>query len=84
MGKVGLVIFVGFMLGVTCACILVGGGEFCFFSPSDEQGLCEVVYFGVSVEILSADKWVCVFILLVVWRRSTLGANSPVMLVLYT
>ena len=38
MGKVGPVVYVGFMLDVTCACILVGGSEFFFFFFSDGQG----------------------------------------------
>ena len=42
----------GFMLGGSCAYILVGGGE---FFPSGGQGCVEVVCLGVSVESLSAD-----------------------------
>jgi len=30
-GKVGPVVYVGFMLDVICACVLVGGSEFFFF-----------------------------------------------------
>ena len=37
MGKVGPVVYVGFMLDVICACVLVGGSEFFFFF-SDGQG----------------------------------------------
>lgn len=45
-----------------------------------------MVCFRVSVEILSADNWVCVFVLLVIWvRRSALGeTGSPVTLALFT
>ena len=41
-----------------------------------------MVCFGVPVGILSADDWVCVFVLLVVWvRHPTMGAaGSWVML----
>ena len=36
-----------------------------------------MVCFGVPVGILSADDWVCVFVLLVVWvRHPALGAAS--------
>ena len=42
MDKVGPLVCVGFVLGVTCACVLVGGGElllcFVLFSPSEGQG----------------------------------------------
>ena len=41
MGVIGPVVCVGFGLGRTCVCILVGGGEvffFFFFSLSDGQG----------------------------------------------
>ena len=75
MGEVDPVICVGFMLGGTCACILVGGGK--FFSPLWWAVLCEALFFEVSVGSLSADDWVCVFILLVVWlRHPALGAAS--------
>ena len=65
MVKVGSVVCVDFLLGVTCACVLVGGGElgfFCcwffvllffFFFPSDRQDNVRR-HFGVSVGILSA------------------------------
>ena len=45
-----------------------------------------MVCFRVSVEILSADNWVCVFILLVIWvRRCALGeTGSRVVLALCT
>ena len=45
MGEVGLVVCVGFVLGGTCVCILVGGGE--FFSPSDGQDLRVGRFWGV-------------------------------------
>ena len=43
--------------------------------------LCQLVCFGVSVGSLSADDWVSVFVLLVVWlRNSAVGvADSWVM-----
>ena len=44
-GEVGLVVCVGFVLGGTCVCILVGGGE--FFSPSDGQDLRVGRFWGV-------------------------------------
>ena len=55
------------LLGMTCACILVGGGKFSFFFWY--SGLCDVVYFGVCVGLFSADYSFCVFILLVVWIK---------------
>ena len=51
-GEVGTVACVGFLLERTCACILMGGGE---FFPLWWAGLCESVHFGVSVGSLSAD-----------------------------
>ena len=50
------------MLGVICACVLVGGGDFLF--PLWQAGLCKMVYFEVSMGILSADDCFCVFVLL--------------------
>ena len=47
-----------------------GGGEFCFlffFFFSRRTWLCEVVYFGVSIRILSADDCYCAFFLPVDW-----------------
>jgi len=45
---------------------LCSGGEGEFF-PSDGKGLCEVVCFVMSMGrgSLSADDWICVFVLLV-------------------
>ena len=41
------------------------------------SGLCELVCFGMSVGVLSADNWICVLVLLVVWLRyPVLGAAS--------
>ena len=57
MGEVGLVTCVGFMLGGTSACILVGESEFFSFWWARP---CKVVYFVVSVGSLTADGWVCV------------------------
>ena len=56
MAGFGSVLCVGFMLGGTCACVLVG--RVVFFSLW-WVGLCEVACFGVSVGSLSA-----VFVLL--------------------
>ena len=72
MGEAGPVVCVGFVLGGTCVCILIGGGEF-FFPLMDR--ICEVVGFEVSVASLSANDWVCVFVLPVGWVRClALGA----------
>jgi len=58
--KFSSVVCVNFMLGVICAFILVGGGDFPSSPPC--TGLCEVV-------ILSADDCVCIFVLFIVWVR---------------
>ena len=68
---------VDFLLGVTWASVVVEEVSFvflffvfvCFFliSFSWRARLCEVVYFGVSVEILSADDCYCAFVLPVDW-----------------
>ena len=63
MYKVGPFVCVGFVLGVICTCILLGGGG---FFPLGWEELNEVVCFGFSVVIMSADVWVCVFVLLIV------------------
>ena len=52
MGKLGSVDCVGLVLGMTCACFLVGGGEVFFFPLMGR--VCEVI-------ILSAHDLVCVF-----------------------
>ena len=54
MDGVGPVASVGFMLERTCSYILVGGGK--FFSPL----MCR--FFWISVGSLSADDWVCIFV----------------------
>ena len=63
MGEAGLVTCVGFMLGGTCGCILVGEGE---FFPLLWARPCKVVCFVVSVGSLTADGRVCVPVWLVV------------------
>ena len=63
-GAVGPVVCVGFMLGGTCACLLVGEGE--FFPPLLSRSVL-VVCLGVSVGSLSPLD-----ILLVVWVRCPL------------
>ena len=37
-GKFGPVVCVSFVLGMNCACVLVGGGEVLFFFPSNGEG----------------------------------------------
>ena len=49
MGEVGPVACVGFLVGGTGACALVGGAVYC---PSDWAGACQVVCFGVSVSLV--------------------------------
>ena len=72
--KFGQVVSVGFLIGVTCSCILVGGGEFFFLSWW--AGLCEVVCFRVFVTILSADYWVLFLSYSALVRHLALGAAS--------
>ena len=50
--EAGPVVCVGFMLGGTCACLLVGGGE--FSPPSNEQGCVSGVFWGVSGKPVSS------------------------------
>ena len=47
MGVIGPVVCVGFGLGRTCVCILVGGGEFSFFSPLMGKAIQGDVFWGV-------------------------------------
>ena len=64
---------VSFVLGMNCACVLVGGGEVLAYFPLLWRGLCEVVYFGASLGILCTDDWVCNFVLLIWARCPSLG-----------
>ena len=58
-----MVACVGFVSGGACAFVLVGAGD--------------RVCFGVSGGSLSADDWVCVLTLLLIWvRRPALGATG--------
>ena len=55
-------------------CLHSSGRRWVYLFPLQWTGLCEVVWFGMSVGIPSADDWFCVFFLLVVWeRRPALG-----------
>ena len=56
MYKVGPFVCGGFVMGVTCTCILLGGGG---FFPLGWAGLHEMVCFGVSVVIMFADVCLC-------------------------
>ena len=56
MGDIGPVVWVGFVLGGTCACILVVEGEFFFLL--DGQGCVRCYVLGY----LSADDWVYVVV----------------------
>ena len=46
-GVIGPVVCVGFGLGRTCVCILVGGGEFSFFSRLMGKAIQGDVFWGV-------------------------------------
>ena len=70
MGEVGSVDCVGFMVEGTGACVLVGGAISCL---SDGQGhvwwcVCEL---SVILGSLSANRWGCVPVLLVVWHEAS-------------
>ena len=56
MGKFGPVAYVVFMLGGTCAYVLVDGDEFFFSLLWAEY----VMRFGVSLGSLSDEGWVCI------------------------
>ena len=72
MGKAGLAVCVGFVLGGTCVCVLVGGnGVFClfvFFLLSDEQGCVRWYVFRCLWEVCLLMIGF-IFVLLVVWVR---------------
>jgi len=53
------VVCISFVQGVACACVLVEGVS---CPPYPLAGLSEMI-------VLSADDWVCVFVLFVVWMR---------------
>ena len=68
-GEVGPVACVAFLMRGTGACVLVGGAE---SFPSDGQDLVSGVFWvacdlSMTLGSLSADRWVCVPVLFVVW-----------------
>ena len=72
MARVGSVGCVGFLVEGTGACVLVDEAGSCLSSGQDHiwwfvlWGLCDLI---MILGSLSANGWVCVPVLLVVWHR---------------
>ena len=71
MAKVGSVGYVGFLVEGSSACVLVGEAGSCLSGGQDRVRWCVFCVCDLIMILgsLSANGWVCVPVLLVVWHR---------------